>query len=259
MIDVNSLKKEIERSGKDNRTVLYIKEGQKRKVRFLDDFQKGTTVKFHDSYKLSVNIPCQEVYGRACKYCDNEDLRTRNQYIWSVYDYESKERKLLIAPVNNCSPVPALSAIYDEYGNITDRDYVIKRIGKGQDTTYTILPMAEQPFSQKKVKPFTEKEILSLIDKIYHDDDADEEEEKPKSNRSKGAKGAMNEPGEDMDDWEEDEEKEKPDYSNMKASELYKLCKKRDIDCKPRQPKDYYIDLLEDADEWGEEDELPFS
>ena len=47
----------------------------------------------------------------------------------------------------------------------------------------------------------------------------------------------------------------------MKPQELYKLCKERDIDCKPKKSKEYYIDLLEEADEendsddWDEEEE----
>ena len=48
---------------------------------------------------------------------------------------------------------------------------------------------------------------------------------------------------------------------SMKPQELYKLCKERDIDCKPKKSKEYYIDLLEEADEedgnddWSEDEE----
>ena len=48
----------------------------------------------------------------------------------------------------------------------------------------------------------------------------------------------------------------------MKPQELYKLCKERDIKCKPHKTKEYYIDLLEeydeeenDSDEWEDEEE----
>ena len=47
----------------------------------------------------------------------------------------------------------------------------------------------------------------------------------------------------------------------MKPQELYKLCKERDIDCKPKKSKEYYIDLLEEADEedsnddWSDDEE----
>ena len=69
----------------------------------------------------------------------------------------------------------------------------------------------------------------------------------------------MNEP---EDDWGEDDEadEEEQDYESMSAKELFQLCKERDIDCKPKKTKEYYIDLLEEADEedsddWGEDED----
>ena len=47
----------------------------------------------------------------------------------------------------------------------------------------------------------------------------------------------------------------------MTSKELYKLWKERDIECKPKKAKEYYIDLLEeydsdsDDDDWDEEEE----
>ena len=58
----------------------------------------------------------------------------------------------------------------------------------------------------------------------------------------------------DSDDWDEEEE-EANDYESMKPQELYKLCKERDIDCKPKKSKEYYIDLLEEADEENDSDD----
>ena len=51
------------------------------------------------------------------------------------------------------------------------------------------------------------------------------------------------------------------EYESMTAKELYNLCKERDIECKPKKAKEYYIDLLEeydsdsDDDDWDEEEE----
>ena len=53
-------------------------------------------------------------------------------------------------------------------------------------------------------------------------------------------------------DWEDEEEQ---DYESMKPQELYKLCKKRNIECKPKKAKEYYIDLLEEADEDSDGDD----
>lgn len=269
-ISLNAIKNEIKKSGTSKGKFLFFKEDSKVRVRFLTDMEDGLEVPFHDSFQLGVNVPCQETFGRDCEYCENEDLRTRNMYVWSVYDYESKEVKLLMAAVNNCSPVPALASLYESYGTLTDRDYEIKRIGKGQSTTYSVIPLEKMKFRNTKVKPMSEQAMLKCIDKAYpadNSEDLEEEDETPKRNKKKGAKsnnkplkGKMNEPEETDDDWDEEEETEN-DYDSMKPQELYKLCKERDIDCKPKKTKEYYIDLLEEADEedsnddWDEEDE----
>lgn len=270
----DKIKGDIQKSGTNRGKFLYLKEGDKIRVRFLTDMEDGLEVVFHDSYALGVNVPCQEAFGRECKYCEDQDLRTRSQYVWSVYDYEAEEVKLLMAPVNQCSPVPQIAAVYESYGTLTDRDYEIKRQGKGQNTTYTVLPLEKKVFRNKKVKPLSEQSILKIIDKAYPDEetdytDEDEEETKTKTKKKPETKQKgkmskyMNEPEEgDEDDWGEDEEQEN-DYESMKPVELFKLCKERDISCKPKKSKEYYIDLLteadeeesEDEDDWGDDDE----
>lgn len=261
-IKLSSIKNEIKKSGTNKGKFLYFKEDSKIRVRFLNDMEDGLEIKFHDSFQLGINVPCQEEFGRDCEYCENEDLRTRSMYVWSVYDYESKEVKLLMAATNNCSPVPALASLYESYGTLCDRDYEIKRIGKGQNTTYSVIPLEKLKFRNTKVKAMSEQAILKCIDKAYpadNSEDFDEEDEKQKKqNKTKQdkLKGKMNEP---EDDWGEEEETN--DYESMSAKELYQLCKERGIECKPRKSKEYYFDLLEEADEedseddWGEEED----
>lgn len=266
-IKLSSIKNEIKKSGTSKGKFLFFKEDSKVRVRFLTDMEDGLEVPFHDSYQLGVNVPCQETFGRECEYCEDDNLRTRNMYVWSLYDYESKEVKLLMAAVNNCSPVPALASLYESYGTLTDRDYEIKRIGKGQNTTYSVIPLEKMKFRNTKVKAMSEQAMLKCIDKAYpadNSEDLEEEEDEPKKNKKKGTKtnnkplkGKMNEP-EENDDW--DDEEEENDYESMSAKELFQLCKDREIDCKPKKTKEYYIDLLEEADEedsddWDEEEE----
>ena len=259
---INDLKNEIKKSGSNKGKFLYFREGEKVRVRFLTDMEDGTEIVWHDSYKEGINVPCQETFGRDCKYCEDDDLRTRNMYIWSVYDYDSKEVKLLMAAVNQCSPIPALVAMYEEYGTLLDRDFVIKQIGSGQSKSFSVIPQDKAKFRNAKAKPLSESAILKHVDKAYPDTEADEEEETPKRNKTKGSKRKkkpeldMNEP---EGDWDEDEQEN--DYESMKPTELYKLCKERNIECKPKKAKEYYIDLLEEADEesdgddWDEEEE----
>ena len=45
----------------------------------------------------------------------------------------------------------------------------------------------------------------------------------------------------------------------MSARELYALCKERELECKPKKPAKYYINLLEEDDkahsDWDDEDQ----
>ena len=262
-ISINKIKSEIKKSGTSKGKFIFFKEDTKVRVRFLTDMEDGMEIPFHDSFQLGINVPCQEVFGRECEYCENDDLRTRNMYIWSVYDYESKEVKLLMAAVNNCSPVPALASMYESYGTLTDRDYEIKQIGSGQGKSFSVIPLDKSKFRNTKAKAFSEQAVLKYIDKAYpadNSDDEEEEDEEPKTKRKTSAsKTKAKKQEEAEDDWE-DIEGEEQNYSEMSAKELYTLCKERDIDCKPKKTKEYYIDLLEEADEedsddWGEDEE----
>ena len=261
-ISLSAIKNEIKKAGASKGKILFFREDTRVRVRFLNDFEDGLEIPFHDSFSRGINVPCQEVFGRDCDYCEDDDLRTRNQYIWSVYDYESKEVKMLMAAVNQCSPIPALASMYETYGTLTDRDYEIKQIGSGSSKSFSVIPLEKRKFRNDKAKPLSEQTVLKYIDKAYpadngEDFDEDEEEQKPKNRTKKnsGVKGKMNEP---EDDWGEEETE---DYESMSARELYKLCKERGIDCVPKKAKEYYIDLLEEADgesdddDWGEEEE----
>ena len=239
---VNSIKNDVKKAGTSKGNFTFIREGQKIRVRFLQDMDDGMEVVFHDSFADSINVPCQEIFDRECPYCEDDRVRTRSQYIWCVYNYESKKVELFMFPVNNCSPVPALLAMYDTYGTITDRDYVISVSGKGPDKKYAVVPMDKAKFRNEKAKPFSEKKILQLLDKAYPCEDED-----------------GNVLGDDDENWGEDEDDEAPDYSEMSAKELYKLCKERDLDVEPKKPQKYYIKQLEAADQaeddWGDSDD----
>lgn len=264
-INLNDIKREISKSGASKGKILYFKEGTKIRVRFLTDFEDGVSIPFHDSFQLGINVPCQELFGRDCEYCENEDLRTRNQYAWSVYDYDAKEVKILMQPVNQCSPVSALAALYESYGTLLDRDYEIKQIGNGQGKTFSVIPLEKMRFRNTKVKALAEKVILKYIDKAYPADnnelDDEEEDEAPKTRKQQKAKKRppMNEPEPEEgneDDWDDEEgEDEEQDYESMSPQELYKLCKERGISCKPKKTKEYYIDMLEEQDEEQEDED----
>ena len=264
---VDKIKNDVKKSGQNKGKFIYFREGQKLRVRFLTDMDDGMEVTFHDSFEAGVNVPCQELFGRDCPYCEDDTLRTRSQYIWSVYDYEAKEVKLFMFPVNNCSPIPALMAMYENYGTITDRDYVISVTGKQQNKTFSVVPMDKVKFRNDKAKAYGENAVLKMLDKAFpcdetEDDDEDEAPKKrPAKSASKGKKKPEPEPEEDDYDDEEwaDEEDDAVDYSEMSAQELYKLCKERGIETKPKKPARFYVKQLEEydtaQDDWGEDED----
>ena len=255
---VDDIKNQVKKSGTNKGKFLYFKSGTKVRVRFLDDMEDGHKVKFHDSYTAGINVPCQETFDRECPYCDDDELRTRDQYAWSVWDYDAKEVKILMAPVNQCSPVPALVSMYEAYGTLCDRDYVITKSGQQQSTTFSVVPMDKAKFRNEKAKALSESAFLKTLDKAFpcedEDDDDDYEEEAPKKKSSKKKK-----PEPEDDEWE-DNDNEDIDYYEMSPKELYKLCKERDIDVVAKKPAKYYITKLEDDDSktedgWDEEDD----
>jgi len=224
---LDDIKNQIKRSGANKGKFIYFKPGVKNRIRFIQDMDEGMKVLFHDSYALGINVPCQELFGRECDKCDNEELRHGELYLWCVWDYEAKEVKILMGRVNNFSPIPLLVGMYEAYGSLTDRDYVITKNGSQTSTTFSVVPMDKVKFKNKESKPYSESKILKLLDKAFPDSD----------NES------------DNDD------KKDTDYEDMSVKQLYKLCKKRDIECKANKKESYYIKLLEEAEEKPEEDE----
>ena len=241
---VDDIKNQVKKSGTNKGKFLYFKSGTKVRVRFLDDMEDGHKVKFHDSYAAGINVPCQEIFDKECEYCEDDELRTRDQYAWSVWDYDAKEVKVLMAPVNQCSPVPALVSMFEAYGTLTDRDYVITKSGQQQSTTYSVVPMDKAKFRNEKAKPLSETAFLKTLAKAFPcDDSADDDDEPVKKKKSKV----------EEDSW--DDEEEKVDYTEMTPKELFKLCKDKGIDAEPKKSAKYYIDLLTSEDEEGWDDD----
>ena len=265
---LDKIKNDAKKSGQNKSKFIYFREGQKQRIRFLQDMDEGMEVVFHDSFEQGINVPCQELFGRECKYCNDSDLRTRSQYCWSVWNYETSEVQLFMFAVNNCSPVPALVSMYEAYGTLLDRDYVISVSGKQQNKTFSVVPMDKVKFRNTKAKPYSKKAVLQFIDKAWpsdeESDEDDDEDYTPKKKQSKSAKKTRDDYDveddydEDVDVDDEDEDDDN-DYESMSAKELFQLCKKRKIDAIPKKSQKYYIKLLEEYDEaqsdWGDDED----
>lgn len=254
---LDKMKQEAAKSGASKGKFMYFRPDEKKRVRFLQELDDGLEIPFHDNFERGINVPCQEVFGKDCPYCEDEDLRTRSQFAFSVYDYDAKEVKILMQAVNQCSAIPALVNMAETYGTIMDRDYVLKKTGKGSTSSFTIIPMDKNKFRNEKAKALSKKALLKYLNQAFpcdlDDDDDDDDEDyednhkKPNTKKKKASE----------DDW--DDEDNTSDYSDMSARELYDLCCDRDIECQKKRPAKYYINLLKENDaahdDWDEEED----
>jgi hypothetical protein len=278
---VDEIKSQAKKAGTNKGKFTYFKSGVKIRGRFLQDMEDGVKIPFHDSFALGINVPCQKLFGKKCKHCDNDELRHRDQYAWSWWNQDSKQVEIVLGPVNNASPVPGLVNMFEAYGTLTDRDYVITQNGSGATKTFGVVPMDKAKFRNEKAKPFSKTKILELVDKAFPDDDKDDDDDdddsgdkaydemspkelyalckerdiEAKAKQPKKyyvdlleAADAESDSGDDDDGWGDDDDGDKPDYSSMSPKELYSLCKERDIDAEPKKPATYYIEKLEAND-----------
>lgn len=242
---LDQIKHDAETSSASKKDFFYVKTGEKRKIRFLRDMEEAFVLEFHSNYDANIKVPCQKLFDRDCAYCGDETLKTAKMYVWSIWDYESDSVQLFMFSMNRCSPLGSIAAMYETYGTLKDRDYVIGVTGKGFDKTYQVIPADKSSFGNRKAKPFSKSAFMKTLDKAYPDSLSKDNKKDSASEDGEWEEGAMNEPN--------------VDYSSKKPKELYDMCKERGIDCEPKKPGKYYQNLLEEDDraqeDWAEEDE----
>ena len=238
---LDQLKADVKKAGSNKSKFIYFREGEKRRIRFLNDMEDAVVITMHNNFEEGINAPCRKHFGKDCPLCDREDMRTRDNYVWSVWDYDANEVKLFMFAVNRCSPIPALMAMYENFGTLCDRDYIINVQGRQLDKTYSVINMDKQKFRNTKAKPYTEKQILKMLDQAFPFNDKQETTS-----------------SDDDDSWDDDD-KPAGKYDDMKPKALYDLCIERKIEAEKKKPAQYYINLLEEADkaddDWGDDDD----
>ena len=237
---IGKIKSQAQKQGTNKEKIFFVRDGEKKRVRFLQELDDGLEVIIHSSFDKGISVLCQAQLGKNCKYCDDETLKEKTNYVWSVWDYDANQVRLFMYQVNRCSPIPALLALNETYGTIMDRDYVISVTGKQINKSFSVIPMDKVKFRNEKAKPIAEATVWKILAKAFPVDDGAIEDD---SETTEGA-------------WEEEEKKSK--YSGMKPVELFKLCASRHIASEPKKPAAYYINLLEEADsaedDWGDEE-----
>ena len=141
---------------------------------------------------------------------------------------------------NGISPVPSLIEMYEEFGTIMDRDYKIKKVGKGMGSSFVVTPLDKMRFNNKKAKPHTELEVKEIFEKAfpYNENDEEESEEEEvkevKKTKKKSAKKVKKSPEEklreDLEELDIDDLKEIAYELGMSKKEVKKLDEEELID-----------------------------
>ena len=188
---IKEMKERIAKSGSSKKEIMYFMPDTVKRIRFLTDLNDGVMIEFHSDFENHIFEVCHDQENHeSCKLCQ-EEVPIIEQYAWSVWDYDSNAVRILCIKATGISPIPALIELYEEYGTLLDRDLKIKKIGKGQGSSYAVTPLDKSRFRNGSAKPFTEKQIRDIFDKAYttvdsKDDDEEEEvREYPKKNKKK--------------------------------------------------------------------------
>lgn len=182
---LDKIKDQIKNSSQSFDDEFYLGEDEKQRIRFLQDFEDAIEVIWHDEYEESIDSPCLKYYGLSCPLCDDNDVRTRSVFAWTVYNYDAEQKQIFKYPANKFSPVSSLVQMYESYGTLLDRDYTITRTGTGFDTDYQSVPMDKAEFDPDgdiDAEPWSKKEMFEKFKAIHNvesyvsSDDRDEPE-----------------------------------------------------------------------------------
>jgi len=233
---ISQIKADVAKSGANKGKILYIRADSKIRIRFLQELDDGYSFVFHDNFNEGINCFCPRNIDEdnECVYCDETagvQVRTRNLYAWSIYNYDTKQVEIALWAVNQFTPVNQLISMSEAYGTIIDRDYVITRTGKQMETAYAVIPQDKEKFRNPKAKPFSQSAMMKILSEAfkYSDDDEEEEEEKPKKAKvSEKLPKAKKEKEKKYAEMPEDEDEGVPWVDKPKASKEKKAAAKKE-------------------------------
>lgn len=179
---VQLMKQKIAQSGGSRSKVLYFKPDTAKRIRFLQELDTGEEFLFHSDFNNKVYELCKDPEDHEdCPLCQ-QGVTLKSEYCWSVWDYDANEVRIFKSRVTSQSAAPALISMYDEFGTIMDRDYKIKKVGAGQSSSFTVLPLEKEKF-RIKAKPFNHAEMLDILIKAYPSDSVVENEPENKKDK----------------------------------------------------------------------------
>ena len=93
---VQRIKDRIAKSGKGIGNFIRVRAGSKIKIRFVSEFGDAVLIKEHDKWGALSPTPCLKYhFDKVCEFCKIPDVRTRDIFAWTVYDYEAHKRKII--------------------------------------------------------------------------------------------------------------------------------------------------------------------
>lgn len=169
MAFLDRLRQGIAKAAQKQGEIFFTKPGERRRIRFLTEFNDGVVVMFHDSYQRRLQVPClYETFGEVlgeripCRYCE-EGETPRDQYLWSIYDYDAKQRRIMKYKVTRATPIFQLMGLFETYKTLLNRDIEITQQGEGTQKSFLVIPADPTPFRERGVRPHTRKELLQTV------------------------------------------------------------------------------------------------
>lgn len=222
---INQIKADVAKSGANKAKILYVRSDAKVRVRFLQELDNGYSFVFHDNFNEGINCFCPKNIDddNDCVFCEGESeiqVRTRNLYAWSVYNYDTKQVEIALFAVNQCAPVNQLIMMSETFGTIMDRDYVLAKSGKQQTTAYAVIPQDKEKFRNPKAKPMSQEAIMKILSEAFPYEDEKSGSEKVESKLPKPKKYAKTDEEIPFDVDAEEEEVPKKKKSKEKKSSV---------------------------------------
>lgn len=169
------MQQNIKSNGAARAAVFYVKSDQRKRIRFLTDFEGGMEIKWHVKFSKGSpaegwDTPCRERYDEPCEYCHitkdmDKEARTQLRYAWPIWDYETGTVKIFLFHGGQiASPVPQLMDYFVAKKSILGRDFDINKEGSGLDTRYGLVADDPSEFEfAAKAQVLTHDQMLKLL------------------------------------------------------------------------------------------------
>lgn len=170
------LKEDLQRGGSSGGRLIFLKENEKIHFRFLKEFDKTLRFFMHNDYESNFQCVCHKLTAETmfddqdppdCEYCD-AGIRTTIEYAFCVWDYDTKSVRILHCKPTSSGFLGSLSAYYNQYHTIMDRDYIIEKIGKGQGSTTSLISLDKSTFDRPPAcRTLKNSAMLKEFDSFY--------------------------------------------------------------------------------------------